>query len=427
MMYAGLIAVIGLVAMNTQNNLLFWALGVLAAGLLLSIVLSWMMLSRVRVRRLDPQHGAVGEPLLVRYRMTNLSRLFPAFNVHCEEVPVNAKGGRWALLRGESGRDESEPSAKPWQKLMAPARAWLMHAAARETTHAEAVYWPTGRGMAKFDRVHLWTTFPFGIIRRSVTLSQEHHTLIFPRLHELRRDVLHRVTPAGLLGMRMTQRSGPGEEYFGVREYRSGDSLRHISWKRTARLDELVTIERSRPSPPKLRVVLNLSRATAELRLADNSIDAKRAAEEEAISLAASILYAADLAGYEIGLSVVGFDLPRMPLRRSRWHLSKMLGSLASIDLDAARLSNAAATIPAAERAGLVLIHPDRVDPTLAREDAWHLTSAQLATFSTGVLGWDPAKMQGEPAARADSARLQDEMRNKSMSGAKRAKQEASS
>lgn len=395
-MYAGLIVLVGLVAMNTQNNLLFWTLGVLAAGLVLSIVLSWVILINVRVRRLDPQHGAVGEPLVVRYRMTNKARWTPVFNLHCEELPVANRNKRAPRRRDNGIRAVDDHAAKPWQKLMAPARAWLMHAAPRETTHAEAVYWPTKRGMVKFDRLRLWTTFPFGILRRARILSQEHHTLIFPRLYEVRRDVLTRVTPAGMLGMRMTQRSGPGEEYFGVREYRTGDSLRHVSWKRTARLDELVTIERSQPSPPKLRVVLNLSRPTDELRLANNTIEAKSQAEEDAISLAASILYAADMAGYEVGLSVIGFDLPRMPLRRSRWHLSKMLGALAAVDLDDTRLKNAELVVPAAERAGLIVIHPDRVDPTLARHDAWHLTSAQLSTLTTGVLGWDPTRMRIE-------------------------------
>ena len=233
-----------------------------------------------------------------------------------------------------------------------------------------------------------------GIVRRSMNLSQEHHTLVFPRLHTLRRELLDRFMPVGVQGMRMSQHAGKGEEYYGVREYREGDSLRHISWKRTARMDDLVTIERSQPSPPKLRVALNLLRATDDLRLSEATHAARRDAEERAISLAASILYAADMAGYEVGLSVLGFDMPRMPLRRSRWHLGKMLAALAAIDLNAVRLPRTRTAVPDAERAGLVLVHPDRVDPSLGRDDVWHLTAAQLETMSTGVLGWEPSRMR---------------------------------
>lgn len=399
MLYLGLIFVIGLVAMNTQNNLLFWSFGVLVTGLLLSLVVSMLMMRGLVVRRLDPQHGAEGEPLVVRYRVRNRMRVLPIFDVHFEEMPVSDRSTPRLLRRrgSPSSSGAVERRARPWQQYMAPAFGWIMHIAARETTHTDAVFWPTQRGLVRFERLRLWTTFPFGILKRSVTLRQPHHTLVYPRLYVLNRDVLTRFSPAGVLGMRMTQRTGAGDEYFGVREYREGDSMRNIAWKRTARTDELVTIERSNPSPPKLRVVLNLLRATDDLRLTDDSPEAKREAEERAISLAASVLYAADHMGYEIGLSVLGFDLPRMPIRRSRWHLGKMLAALASVDLDASRLEMRRGAVPNAERAGLVMIHPDRVDPSLARDDAWHLTAAQLDTLTSGVLGWDPSRIRQSP------------------------------
>ncbi len=392
LVYIGLILVVGVVAMNTQNNLLFWTLGVLAAGLVLSLSLSALMLRGIRARRLDPQSGAVGEPLVVRYELRNRRRLLPVFNLHCEELP-DVKRFRLTVRRGaeEVG---IERQAKPWQELLEPAFAWVMHVAGRETTHAEAVYWPTQRGLVRFNRIRLWMTFPMGIIRRSTTVAQMHHTLVFPRLYMLRPELLDRFAPAGMIGMRMTQRSGSGEEYFGVREYREGDSLRHISWKRTARTDELVTIERSKPSPPKLRVAINLMRATEDLRMANDTRKAKREAEERAISLAASILYAADKSGYETGLSVLGYDMPKMPLRRSRWHLGRMLAALASIDLDVDRQAQSRGVLPSAERAAFVIVHPDRVDPGLARDDVWHLTAAQLESVTTGTLGWDPSQIR---------------------------------
>lgn len=411
--YIGLIIAVGVVAMNTQNNLLFWALGILLAGLVLSLVLSALMMRGLRARRLDPQYGAVGEPLIVRYEVTNRRRWLPVFSVHCAELPVEPNGGpkrfRFVSRRGRSSDQGAERQAKPWQDLLAPARAWVMHVAGRETTHAEAVYWPVHRGLIRFHRLRLWTTFPMGIIRRAMTVSQMHHTLVFPRLYMLRRELLDRFTPAGLMGMRMTTRAGKGEEYYGVREYREGDSLRHISWKRTARTDELVTIERSRPSPPKLRVAVNLLRPTDDLRLAEDTHEAKRDAEERAISLAASILFAADMAGYETGLSVLGYDLPKMPLRRSRWHLGKMLAALAAIDLDAPRQSAKRGALPDAERAGLVMVYPDRVEPGLTREDVWHLTAAQLESVTTGPLGWDPSRIRNvgdvvEAMSAADGA-----------------------
>ena len=369
--------------MNTQFNLMFWIFGVLLSGLVLSGIVSGAMMMGLRIRRLDPQHGAVGEPLLVRYAVRNRLRLLPIFNVHIEELPVRT------LLRRN---DEIRRSA--WQQFMAAAKAWVMHIAPRESTHAEAVFWPTERGRVQFDRMRMWTTFPFGIVKKSVTISQSQHTLIFPMLHELKRGVLRSLTPVGPLGMRMTQRSGTGDEYFGLREYRPGDSMRSVSWKMSARLDQMIAIERTQPSPPKLRVVMNLTRPTEKLRSDKDEHNAKRLLEENAICLAASIIHAAHHDGYEIGLSIAGLESAPIRIRRSQWHEGKIMAALAAIDLELPRNESAYGVIPEAERAGLIVIHPDRVNPGIGREDAVHLTSAQLEQFSVGVLGWDPSELK---------------------------------
>lgn len=383
LIYGGLTVLIGVVAMNTQFNLLFWIFGVLLSGFIISGVLSGTMMLGLRIRRLDPQHGAVGEPLLVRYAVRNRLRLLPIFNVHIDELPVRS------LLRrsGESNRTA-------WQHFMDAARAWVMHIAPRESTHAEAVFWPKQRGRIQFDRMRMWTTFPFGIVKKSVTISQKQHTLIFPMLHELKRGVLQSLTPVGPLGMRMTQRSGMGDEYFGLREYRPGDSMRSISWKMSARLDQMIAIERTQPSPPKLRVVLNLTRPTEKLRSDRDDHNGKRLLEENAICLAASLVHAAHHDGYEIGLSVAGLKSPPIRIRRSQWHEGKIMAALAAIDLDSPRNESAHGVIPEAERAGLIVIHPDRVNPGIGRDDAVHLTAAQLEQFSVGVLGWDPSSLK---------------------------------
>ena len=180
--YAGLTILVGLAAVNRQNNLLFWVLGVMLSGLLVSGLVSGIMMQSLRVRRLVAGHGLVGEPLAVRYWVTNRSRFLPAFGLHIEELPVDDPAG--------------------WPRLMAPARAWVMHLGPRETVHGEAVFWPAHRGEVRFDRLRIWTTFPFCIIKKSITISQPQHTLIYPLLYELDREVLRAVEPQGLAGSR---------------------------------------------------------------------------------------------------------------------------------------------------------------------------------------------------------------------------------
>jgi uncharacterized protein (DUF58 family) len=365
---------VGLAAVNSQNNLLFWVFGLMFSALIVSGVFSGAMMMSIRVRRLDPHHGAVGEPLLVRYELTNRSRLLPAFNVHVEELAAPGL----------------------WSQLMKPAGAWVMHAGPRETVHGEAVFWPTRRGRAGFDRIRLWTTFPFGIVKKSITISQPHHTLIYPRLHELRRDVLRAASPPGASGVRPTAQPGAGDDYFGLREYRAGDSARRIAWKRSAALDQLVCIERSLPSPQRLRVILNLTTPTDQLRAGPN-LPPSRELEELAIELAASVVYSAYHEGYDVGLTVLGADVPVIALRRSCWHLRKIMAALAAIDIDAPRIAPLGGSVADSERAGLVVVHPDRVDLSAGGPHALHLTSNQLAKLAVKPMDWDPGRFMPAP------------------------------
>jgi uncharacterized protein (DUF58 family) len=380
-LYVVLTLLVGLAAVNRQNNLLFWILGVMLAGLLISGLVSGVMMQSLRVRRLVTGNGLVGEPLTVRYEVTNRSRLFPAFDIHLEELPAPGRGD--------------------WPRFMSPARAWVMHLGPRETVHGDAVFWPRRRGEIRFDRLRIWTTFPFGIIKKSITIAQPQHTLIYPPMYELRRDVLSDIAPQGLSGAKISPYTGAGDDYYGMREFRPGDQLRQIAWKRTACLDQLVCVERTRPTPPRLRVVVNLTTPTDRLAVADDPEHAEaRRLEERAISLAASIVHVAELDGFEVGLSLPGTPAAMLLIRRGHWHRAKIMAALAAIDLDAPRAPLGPPPSTHGERAGQVVIHPHRVEPEIGREDALHLTAGQLGNLAVRAIGWDPDQAPAEAPPR---------------------------
>jgi uncharacterized protein (DUF58 family) len=401
---------IGLAALNSQNNLLFWIFGALVGALFVSGVVSGLMMMSLDVRRLDPGHGTVGEPLIVRYQVFNRSRWMPAFDIEIEDS-MEAPTSFWrrqidavTLLvqhrlrvgraRAAFHERQAVRSHATFGRLMTPARAWVMHVGPRENVHGEAVFWPVRRGEARFDAISIRTSFPFGLVRKSVSVRQPAHTLVYPRLYALRRGVLRAFGGEGPMGMRVTSRAGGGDDYYGLREYRIGDPLRHIAWKRTAGREEIVCVEHAQPSPPRMRVLLNLAVPGVDRRL-----------EEHAISLAASILHAADAAGFEVGLSILGRPQPALPVRRSHRHLTKMMAALAAIDLD--ETPGQTATTRDIDRIGLVVIHPDRVDARLGRADAWHLSARQIDQLTSVPLGWDPARnpnLRPPPAKSAEAA-----------------------
>lgn len=356
--YILVIIAVGVASAGRPNNLLIWVFSFLVSSLLVSGFISGFMMMPVRATRIEPRKGRVGEPLLVRYEVANLSRAIPAFDIRVDEVlPPNA-----AL----------EPAG----------HAWVMHVGPRERFHGEAVFRPTRRGLVRLTDFEVSTRFPFGLMRKVLRFAQGGEVLVHPEVRVLRQDLLARVTAGGIGGQRLSRDPGGFDDFFGVREYRSGDSIRSIAWKRLAGTGELVTIERSRAVPPRVRVLVDLRTPTDEIRTADGE-DA-RTLEEQAIVLAASFIALADRLGYEYALSVAGFELPPVGLRRGHFHREKLMSMLAALELDAAR-SKGNGLSASDERAVVITVHPDRVDLAVAPSDAWHFTARQLAQLAEGA------------------------------------------
>lgn len=383
LIYAALAAFLAFAAMNTQNNLLFWVFGIMISGLAVSWLVAWLTIRRLSIRRVDPRYGVIGEPLIVNYAARNLSRWMSIFNVQVSEAP--------------------SADHRRWNRVMQAAIAWIMHVGPNETVHGEAVFWPDKRGVLAFSKMRVWTSFPFGILRFSRTIRQPQYTLIYPKVYELRKGLLRNNTTQGMLGSRISAHAGAGDDYYGMREYRLGDSMRHIAWKRTAKSDDLVTIERANPSPSRLRVVLDLSLRSSHGKPDPAAIELQRDLEERAISLAASVLHAGEAEGFEIGLTILGFSRAAgkstrngadsgenahyLPLRRNRWHFHKLLAALARIELDADRSGPARLDVPDAERAIHVVVAADRVEPIDALPDAIYLTGRQLDSLAIRPIG----------------------------------------
>ena len=353
--YAGVVLAIGIAAGSRPNNLLVWVFACLLAALVASGVVSGFMMMPLRAVRIEPRRGRVGEPLLVRYEIQNSSRVIPAYDLHVAEVDATKATGL-------------EPAGE----------AWVLHVGPGDRVHAEAVFRPMRRGTLRLARFEVTSTFPFDLLRKVLIYTQPAEVLIHPEVHPLREGVLERVTAGGAGGQRMSSEGGGTDDFFGVREYRPGDSVRQIAWKRLAGTGKLASIERSRSVPPRVRILLDLSRPTSALRVTEGE-DA-RELEERAIVLAASFIAYCDQLGYEYALSVAGFPIPPVALRRGHFHREKIMSLLAALDLELPRAAGNGLSA-SEERATTIVVHADRADTSLAPSEAWHFTARQLESL----------------------------------------------
>ncbi|CAM3987241.1 DUF58 domain-containing protein [Cohnella lubricantis] len=128
------------------------------------------------------------------------------------------------------------------------------------------------------------------------------------------------------------------EHVAGVRDYRSGDSLKQVNWSATAKTGRLLVNKRETMTDNDLIVVLNAE-------LLDGAENRRVSPEdfEEAVSYAASIIYSLINSGGKAGLifngSVAGHEeVPlRIEPRAGREHLFKLLHLMAVFEAEVRR------------------------------------------------------------------------------------------
>ncbi len=360
-LYLLLVLAVGFVAANRPGNLLVWVFAAMLSGVLLSGILSGWPLMKLRVRRRVPATTVAGEPLVLRYEVSQGSRAWPAFAVSVRELSVRPTG------------------AAPM-----PAPAFVRHVGPRETVVAEAVAWPARRGALRFGPFRAETAFPFGLLGKSVRFDDDASCLVLPRARPLRPGVLRELAGEGRTGTASRPRIGPGSDFLGLREYRPGDSIRSVAWRRSSAGGELAVIERSVDAPPRVGVVLDLRRPTDDLRV-DGDRSSARELEEDAIVLAASLLQAAASEGMETSLTVLGLPGPVAGARAGRRQLERELCALAALDLDAPRDASAAHAESGA-RSSVIVVHVDRADLSVGGPASVHLVAGQLRSMAADAV-----------------------------------------
>jgi uncharacterized protein (DUF58 family) len=238
--YLLLLAFVFAWAILGEANLLLIVGGLLCGP----IVCSWRAVSvalrEVGVRRTVPRAVYAGEPLAVEIELRN----------------GRSRVGSWALRVTDRVRREDDARRNAVQK---PATLFPYVPAGESRRRAyHGRLWERGR--YRFGPLEVSTRFPFGLLRRTVTLGRgdTDALTVFPRLGRLTRawHARHREALQGTRGGRRPGRA-PGD-FCGVREWRSGDSVRRVHWRSTARHGEVVVCQFEQPRSRDLAVLVDL-------------------------------------------------------------------------------------------------------------------------------------------------------------------------
>ncbi|MFN2526021.1 MAG: DUF58 domain-containing protein [Actinomycetota bacterium] len=215
-----------LAATTAQAGWLF----VLAAGVLGLVLASALIrhrLSAATISRSVPQRARVGDPVRVGLTVTNTGR------------------GSLPLMLLSDSFPAFDPTVVACDSVRAGERAEI-----------ELVRSATRRGTFAAGPIKLSAAAPFGVLRSTRTVSVESEIVVVPRWVDLPTwPILEPSSfPSDVLHERA--RTGAGEEYLGVRDYRPGDPRRWVHWRSSARAGRLIVREYEEETASKVALVL---------------------------------------------------------------------------------------------------------------------------------------------------------------------------
>ncbi|MCU0872103.1 MAG: DUF58 domain-containing protein [Pirellulaceae bacterium] len=233
-----LLAVVLTWALVRENNLLLLVSGVIGGMLLIDWRMSAAALRRLEVRRRIVSGSHAGSWITVEVEVLNKHRRLASWAVAVED--------RVARRTDLSARQPLRPRVLfPWIPI------------GQRVRQSYRVCLPQ-RGRYGLGPLRIATRFPFGLVQRIVWLDGDDELVVLPRLGQLRPAWLRHCPPAPH-GVHGARRPGyvPGD-FFAIREWQSGDSVRWVHWRSTARHRELVVRQFEQPGERQVAVLLDL-------------------------------------------------------------------------------------------------------------------------------------------------------------------------
>ena len=214
---------------NVQAGWLFVLAGLLLGAVVAGLVLPFTALRGLRAELVAPQEATQGGEALVELRLSNVRR-----------------GVRWSVVVADAH--------------LQPAEVFVPAVRRGERVELSTLRTPERRGAIATASIEVRSSAPFGVAERRRRVKVDVATLVLPRVFPLGEQPV--VEPAGTndAGIHPSPRRGQGPEYLGVREYRSGDSMRHVHWGLTARHGQVMVREFEEERTRRLAIVVDTER-----------------------------------------------------------------------------------------------------------------------------------------------------------------------
>lgn len=234
-LYIGATVMLLLGAMSSQNNLLFAAVGISLATVIVSGFIAGSSMMGLRFARRIPVVAEADAPVRVGYLTYNRNKVLSAYAIRISDT-----------ARGPAG-------------TVVPIRVGIDRVPARDERFVSATATLPHRGRWTLGPGRLMTMFPFGISKKSMRFDAGDSLLVTPARRLLRPGTLGDLESSGDDGRVDPRRRGHGVELFALRDYYRGDPVSSIAWRASAKWNRLISRESAAPRARRVWIVIEAS------------------------------------------------------------------------------------------------------------------------------------------------------------------------
>jgi uncharacterized protein (DUF58 family) len=215
----GLALATGFAAINTGNNLLFLAWGLVLSGIVVSGVLSELALRGLVVNALVPKDARAQLPFALPVRLTNGAKRFAALGLEVRARLVDPVG-----------------------KAVTATAPFVLRLSAGASNDILARTTLPKRGKYTVDEIVVETMYPFGFFVKARPFKRVPPPAFWVAPPIVDVSALT-IAVASRRGNAASNLAGSGEDYFAMRAFREGDDLRRIKWRRSAKAGRWLVAE----------------------------------------------------------------------------------------------------------------------------------------------------------------------------------------
>lgn len=259
--------------LGSNDNTLFGFIACVAALIMVAFVSVFFRRAKISVKRSLPRMGTVGQECSYTIDVMNHSRT-PLSSAYLRELPVNMLPSQDVFVYSvEPGEQERNLFDRLfivyrwiWLTENRTSFYWIdshpIRVSGKKSVSVQINIIPRRRGLLPLANIKLILPDPLYLFQRCKNVEQtEDSIIVFPKRYQIRSLNQAGEAHNQVGGEGQSNQIGESSEFVSLRDYRSGDPLKHLDWKSWAKTGQPVVREYEDVFYPRHGLILDTGAA----------------------------------------------------------------------------------------------------------------------------------------------------------------------